>query len=305
MRRLAIIVDWGTSLFRAWLMDVESGEKLDEIAHGKGLRDLTTPEFPVYCRQQLEPWRERAGLPPIYMAGMVGSAQGWQMAPQLPLPIRVDDLTAHLTPAEGVEDAWIIPGCRHLDRHGVADLMRGEEAQIFGALLLAKRAQADLCLPGTHSKWARVDDCALVQFATSMSGEVYGTLIDHSLLGRPAVRGAAFSEAAFRKGLEQAEREGGLLHHLFTVRSRHVHGDLAAEDIASYLSGVLIGHEVMEQAKRCRGEVVLVCAPTLKTPYEIALDAQGLRPAWIASADASTAGMCEIIRRHEPPVDQP
>lgn len=299
MSRLAIIVDWGTSRFRAWLVEVETGATLDEIVDGKGLRELTTPEFPGYCRDRLAPWRDRPESVPIYMAGMVGAAQGWQTAPQLPLPIRADELAAHMVPATGLTDAWIIPGCRYTDCDGVADLMRGEEVQIFGALALTQRSDADLCLPGTHSKWARVRDGALTAFSTSMTGEVYEALMDHTLLGRPAERDAGFSEPAFRKGMQQADHDGGLLHHLFSVRSRHVQGDLAPDEIASYLSGLLIGHEVRENAKRYAGGVLLVCSPALKTPYETALAAHGMTHTWIASSEASVAGVRDVILRRQ------
>lgn len=299
MSRLAIIVDWGTSRFRAWLVEVESGATLDEITDGKGLRDLATPEFPDYCRGRLAPWRDRPEPVPIYMAGMVGAAQGWQAAPQLPLPVQTDDLAAHAVPAAGVTDAWIIPGCRYTDQHGVADLMRGEEVQIFGALALTERGDADLCLPGTHSKWARVHDGALIAFSTAMTGEVYEALMDHTLLGTPAERDAAFAAPAFRKGMQQAARDGGLLHHLFTARSRYVQGDLAAGEIASYLSGLLIGHELTDTAGRYQGDVLLVCSPALKTPYETALQVLGVTHTWVASSEASIAGMREIILRRQ------
>src|SRR5258708_4745570 len=48
----------------------------------------------------------------------------------------------------------------------------------------------------------------------------------------------------FRAGLRQAREPGGLLHHLFSVRPRGLLGDIPGDGLASYLSGVLIGHEI-------------------------------------------------------------
>ena len=48
----------------------------------------------------------------VYMAGMVGAPQGWQTAPQPVLPVGPDDLAREVVAAEGLADAWIVPGCR-------------------------------------------------------------------------------------------------------------------------------------------------------------------------------------------------
>lgn len=294
-----ILVDWGTSSFRAWLLDPRRHAPLDEIASGKGLRDLQTPDFPAYAAERLAPWRAGPTPPPIYMAGMVGSAQGWQAAPQLPCPVTLEDLARHTTPANGLADAWIVPGCRTPDGAPAPDLMRGEEVQIFGALEIAGIADADLCLPGTHSKWAQVRAQALVGFATAMTGEVYATLLAHTILGRPAAADKPFCDAAFAKGLDEHKRAGGLLHHLFSARSRHVQGELTPLEIPSYLSGLLIGHEVASMAERAsRAEVLLVCAAALRQPYARALAAQGLASRWIDARAASIAGLRAVIARH-------
>ena len=62
--------------------------------------------------------------------------------------------------------------------------MRGEETQILGVLAASGRGDGLFVLPGTHSKWARVEAGRIVGFATFMTGEVFAALKDHSLLGR-------------------------------------------------------------------------------------------------------------------------
>ena len=297
MSARAIVVDWGTTAFRAWLIERDGGAVLDEISDGKGLLELSREDFPGYCRRQLTGWRDGGG-PPIYMAGMVGSAQGWQTAPQPPVPIDLPAIAAATVPAEGLEAAWILPGCRRVDSDGVPDVMRGEEVQIMGALSASDRRSAVLCLPGTHSKWAWARDGALVDFTTSMTGEVYGLLLDHSLLARSARRDAPWQEAAFRRGLAQSALDGGLLHHLFTTRSRDLAGELAPDEAPSYLSGLLIGHELAAMAPRIGSSaepILLVGAAKLKRPYEVAMSARDWRVSWIDSATATLLGISAVI----------
>lgn len=298
-----IVVDWGTTSFRAWL--VAGGEVQDEIPSGTGMRDTAREDFPRYCGEQLARWRTGAEPPPVYMAGMVGAPQGWQAAPQPVLPVGIDDLAAQVVAAEGLADAWIIPGCRVQKSDAEIDVMRGEEVQIFGALDLLKRDDALFCLPGTHSKWAEVRGRKLVHFTTSMTGEVYETMLGHTILAKTADRAAPFDEAAFRKGLAQADSADGLLHQLFTARCRTLYGDMKPELTPSYLSGILIGAEVRAmrglhpQAK----EVLLCGSDALRGPYGIALAAAGIAITAVSAKAASLAGIGTIAARHRAHVD--
>lgn len=293
-----IVVDWGTTAFRAWL--VEAGEVKDEIPSGTGMRDTPREEFAGYCAAQLSRWRSGANPPPVYMAGMVGAPQGWQTAPQPVLPVGIEDLAAQVVAAEGLADAWIVPGCRVQKSDAEIDVMRGEEVQIFGALDLLKRDDALFCLPGTHSKWASVAARKLVHFTTSMTGEVYETLLGHTILAKTADRAAPFDEAAFRKGLAQAGSADGLLHQLFTARCRTLYGDMTPALTPSYLSGVLIGAEV----RAMRGlypqatEAVLCGSDALRGPYGIALAAVGIATVTVSAKAASLAGIGAIAARH-------
>lgn len=298
-----IIVDWGTTSFRAWLVDAD-GTVRDEIADGKGMRALRRDAFAAYCAERLRPWRTTPPLPPVYLAGMVGSPQGWETAPQPPLPVTLADLAAQVMPVSGMDGAYIIPGVRRQDAPDACDVIRGEEVQIFGALAETGRTDAILCLPGTHSKWARVEGGTLTGFTTSMTGEVYEVMLDHSVLGLPAERAAPFATEAFDAGLAQAEQTGGLLHHLFTARARRLYGDLEAADVESYLSGLLVGAELAAMRTLYPdaegGRVLLVCAPRLRLPYERAFRQAGLSCHWLSARDASLRGIGAVAARHRP-----
>ncbi|MHB0774641.1 2-dehydro-3-deoxygalactonokinase [Halomonas sp. WWR20] len=292
--RQLIAVDWGTSNFRAFLVDLDTGQCVDSRRSEAGLRALATAEFPHYCEAHVGDWRGD-GEVPVYLAGMVGSARGWSEAPQLELPVAAADLAAHIVPAPGLANVWIVPGVKVVTAEHV-DVMRGEEVQAFGALALAGVSEADCCLPGTHSKWARLEEGRLASFTTVMTGELYHAVRFHTLPGEPARDEAVFDEAAFRQGLGRAGCPGGVMHALFEARSRHLYSGLIAAQVGSFLSGVLIGEEVraMREARPTLTSVLLVGAENLRVPYTLALEAVGLTVTYFDSDAATLAGLRAI-----------
>lgn len=291
-----IVVDWGTTAFRAWLLDAD-GFVLDEIPSGRGMRDLERDAFPAYCAERVAPWRRERSVP-IVMAGMVGAAQGWQLAPQPTLPVSVATLADGLVAAEGLADAWIVPGARCETAAGEVDVMRGEEVQIFGALALAGRTEATLCLPGTHSKWARVVDGRLVDFASHMTGEMREVLLGHSILSKTTVADAPFDPSGFAQGMAAIGRGGGLLHAAFLTRSLVLWDRLTPQAAPSFLTGVLVAAE-LEAAlagERPAEPVLVVCSEALRAPYETALAAHGVASRHVSAREATLAGIRAVMR---------
>jgi len=195
---------------------------------------------------------------------------------------------------------WMVAGVC-LDPAGERrDVMRGEEVQVFGALDMAGLDSATLCLPGTHSKWVRVRGGALADFATAMTGEVFHVMRKHSILATLMGDDADHDDAAFGRGLAVSANAGGVLNHLFSIRADGLFGLMAADAQASFLSGLLIGHEIRDLAQSIReddspvllvGEIALSALygsalARLNIPY-VPIDAQaatirGLRAVWAA-----------------------
>src|SRR5262249_43928520 len=137
----------------------------------------------------------------------------------------------------------IAPGIACVDRDGRPDIMRGEEAQIFGALAmspeLAKGAHVFL-LPGTHSKWAWIDDGRIIRIRTFMTGELYALLQRSSLL---AAKSSVESEAeavGFEAGVQRAQ-DTGAMSALFEARSAQLCAGRSADWARGFISGLLIG----------------------------------------------------------------
>ena len=205
---------------------------------------------------------------------MIGSRQGWAEAPYAECPAGFSEIAAAMKEVRwGAHHGWIAPGLTCRDESGVRDVMRGEEVQILGVIEELGAGEHRICLPGTHSKWARVRDGRIERFGTYMTGEVFAVLKAHSILGR-MMSGEQPDEAAFLEGVARAGMPGGLLHHLFGVRARGLFGEIADKSSASYLSGILIGHELRSAAREA-SRFYLLCAPQLAALYKTAAHATG------------------------------
>ena len=254
-----IAIDWGTTSFRAYRLDAK-GAILETRAAPKGSLSVPAGGFARVLHEQIHDWPDT----PIIMSGMVGSRQGWVEAPYVPCPAGFDEIAAALR--EVREGVWIVPGVSCRDEAGVPDVIRGEETQVLGA-----ERDGLFCLPGTHSKWVEVRAGRIERFSTAMTGEVYGVLKSHSILGRMMEEGNT-NAAAFRRGVERSGEPGGLLHHLFGVRTKGLMGELDAAASSSYLSGLLIGHEI--RAVR-PGSFMVLGEPRLAELYSEAAAALG------------------------------
>lgn len=278
-------VDWGTTSLRAYRLD-EAGAVLDRRESAQGILSVAEGGFPAVLDATIRPWLE-AGEELVLLCGMVGSRQGWREAPYLPCPAGPAEIAAATVPLPfpGARRCFLVPGLSARGPEGVPDVMRGEETKLIG--LLAElgdggAAGATLCLPGTHSKWARLEGGRVSGFATRMTGETRAVLLAHSILGRlsaPAAREGA-SDEAFRRGVRRSRDRGGLLHHLFGTRALGLMGELAAEETDDYLSGLLIGHEVRAAAEDegagGGGAVHLAGSATLCRLYALAFDEYGV-----------------------------
>lgn len=286
-----LAVDWGTSSFRAYRLGSD-GNVRDRREATLGILQVPSGGFAAAFEDQVGDWLA-AGEAPVVMCGMIGSRQGWVEAPYAECPAGIEDLASQLYPVRWRDrGAWIVPGL--VDRRGgVPDVMRGEETQLVGALARLGPGQHLVCLPGTHSKWARVADGRIVGFRTHMTGEVFGVLKAHSILGRLMAEGPE-DESAFEAGLARARDPGGLLHHLFGARTRGLFGELPAVALSSYLSGVLIGHEVVAEADG-GATVHIIGAPRLAALYEQALRGAG-KTARVLDPDLAVAGLAALAR---------
>ena len=279
-----IAVDWGTTNRRAYAVSAE-GRVTADFEDSRGLLSLRPEDFAPAAQDV----RERLGSLPMLLAGMVGARSGWAEVPYVAAPAGLAGL------ARGVhmvaDDIAIVPGVSVCgDR---SDVMRGEEVQVLGAVTAGLVApDAAVCQPGTHTKWITMADGQIADFRTSMTGEIFALIKDHSILAAH-LQGGVSANAGFLAGVDTAVSGEPLLDALFGVRSRMLLGALDASLSCAYTSGILIGTDVA--AHTSRGERVAVLGrPELCKLYAAALERAGCEATCTDGAGAFVAGMSAI-----------
>ena len=152
--------------------------------------------------------------------------------------------------------------------------MRGEETQVLGVPALL-RDGGTACVPGPHSRWARVQGGRIVDFTTHMTGEAYSALRGYTILVR-TMRDGPVDGPPFDAGVSRSGQPGGLMHHVFGVRALNLAGALTEVETPAYLSGILIGHEVRAALAEASGAVVQVIGlPDITALYARTITACG------------------------------
>ena len=238
-----IAVDWGSTHLRMYRLGAD-GTLHKRVRSGQGTL-ASRGHFGEVLRHELAGWDEG----PVLLCGMVGARGGWHEMPYLDCPAGIESLAAgmqRVQPPDFPErELWFVPGLRDAAAGAVPDVMRGEETQVAALLDSLPGGAHHVCLPGTHSKWVGIRERRVQRIRTFMTGELYSVLRGHSILGA-LMEGddSSFDGEAFDAGLRRSGEPGGLAHHLFGVRTTGLSGQVRGDALPSYLSGLLIGHEL-------------------------------------------------------------
>ena len=297
-----IALDWGTSNLRASLLD-QNAQEIDRRSAPGGIMTVKDGRFTEALLSLVGDWMDNHPCP-LIASGMIGSRQGWKEAPYLDCPATLAQAAQHLIRVEielpqktaAPRTLYIAPGLRCLESNGQFDVMRGEETQVWGAEI----APGSLCvLPGTHSKWAWLGtDGSVSRFRTYMTGELYGLLTKHGILGRLMTFGAP-SPVHFQKGVRMGlESPDQASHVIFSARTAGLMGEIPSEGLPDYLSGILTGLEVAA-ATAAHGAtlppVTLLGDDDLCARYESALECVGVA-SQRAAKNATTQGQWMIAK---------
>lgn len=252
MAEALIGLDWGSTALRAWLYD-DQGRVLAERHADLGVSRLSTagpgvPSFDEAFHDVCADWLGSPNDLPVIASGMVGADHGWLPTPHRPLPVDLaDEIDCSVLSTSSGIAIHVVPGVSAPGPdHAV---MRGEETELLGLPLAA--GEHEVVLPGTHAKWIRVRDGRIREIQTYITGELFDLLLHRSSLAALAtpVTPSVTHWEAFTRGLDQARRSrGNVLSSLFTARTLPLARQLATDQIADYLSGLLIGGELCTRA---------------------------------------------------------
>ena len=281
-------INWGSSNFRAYRIAADGG-LIDEYSAAAGIAGLDRNGIAAMMRELAARWP--TGMP-VYASGMIGSNIGWVEVPYAEAPAGCDELSQTVTRADiGGVEVRIVPGiaCRRAF-DGAPDVLRGEEIELLGL----GHSDGLAALPGTHTKWVRLDRGRVVDFFTAMSGEIFDRLTAQGLLAS-IVAGEATDGAAFRDGVATGQsRKLGLASLLFGARARVVRRALGRADASSYIRGLLIGSEIADALAvypdLARANVPLTGSGPLSRLYAAALAANGIGSRIVDSREACRRG---------------
>jgi len=286
-----ISCDWGTSSFRLRLLTGKDSPKI--LADRTSPRGVSTfpagdaDEFQNYLILELDRLFRAAKLSPepipIYFSGMITSTLGWRELPYADLPFPLDGSRAVmertlLQRVYGSHELVFVSGIRSAD-----DVLRGEETELMGILqepaLQKWSGRGIAVLPGTHSKVIQIEDRAIVGFRTYLTGELFEVLCRNSILKHSVDPEPNPDEAAlefFDLGVKRAADQG-LLESLFSVRTNVVLKGIPRNFNSLYLSGLLIGTEVLSILGHSAVEssILMGGKPSLQLFYERAFRVLG------------------------------
>ncbi|SDM00807.1 2-keto-3-deoxygalactonate kinase [Franzmannia pantelleriensis] len=283
-----IAVDWGSSNLRAWAVTA-AGRVLAHGGSERGMLSLASSDYETALLEVVGNWLPASRRTPVLVCGMAGARQGWREAAYLPLPARLDDLArgAVCPPVNDARPAVrLLPGlCQ--SAAGAFDVMRGEETQLAGLVADDRRFSGLVCLPGTHAKWARLEQGAVTRFTTCLTGELYGLLARQSVL-KHSIGADDLAAPGDREAFVFAVRDihanpGRYTARLFGLRASDLldaglpAGDARSARLAARLSGLCVGLELagMGDELADSGPITLVGNAALCTRYALALEALG------------------------------
>ncbi|RFB04586.1 2-dehydro-3-deoxygalactonokinase [Parvularcula marina] len=297
---------WGTTHLTLWRMTGDEGAPVPNIQDslsGPGAAKINREDFERVVFDLVEPWLDEGISQDILLAGMVGSTIGWVDVPYVACP-STPFFECHSMQCRDAH-IYIVPGMSCRNEDGAPNVMRGEETEIAGWLALdpLRREGAHLVvIPGTHTKWVRVEGGIVTGFLTSVAGELFAGFRQSGVIIPIDVELGVEPGSSFLEAVVTAQNNGSLVHDIFSVRARQV---LDAEDVTSAaerLSGLIIGADISGALQAMRDgsdvdSVTLIGAPHLQRRYEVALEAFDIKAQTLDAELAATAGLWAIAQR--------
>jgi 2-dehydro-3-deoxygalactonokinase len=296
-----ILGDWGTSQCRLYLCRGDDSlgtfQIIDE-AIGQGIKHLTNPQG--YFFKLCQPWLAQYGQMPVYLIGVVGSDAGWQQAGYIPCPTVIETIFGNSLSFDAKScQIHIVPGLSCTNPLNLPDTLRGEETQMIGWIVKNPTEKGQLlCLPGTHTKWAHIDQGQVNSFLTSPVGELYEIINNHSVISTPENK-SEWHQSSFDEGLAVAlDGSQNILHSIFSCRARLLLKGKPESTSASYLSGLLIGSDVRDAIGHFEhfNKVTVIGNDDVMPLYVQALLRCGIKADSMKGQDASLTGLKAFVR---------
>ena len=263
-----IAVDWGTTSFRAYLM--LNNDVLKNVETNDGMKFVQNQHFEETLVSLIEPWLERKHKIEILASGMVGSKQGWIEAPYQKTPCNLNNIQ-FISPSVK-DNRFSLKIFSGISQDNTPDVMRGEETQIAGFLYDNPNFNGSICLPGTHSKWVKIENGNIINFKTFMTGELFEIISKNSILIHSVTSNKVLKNE-LRMAVDEIFKNPKIFGNaLFQLRADDLINSRGCEIYKSKLSGYLLGLELAGSLEFWKKkDVVLIGNPDLTELYEYIL----------------------------------
>ena len=292
-----LAIDCGTTNTRVWL--IEGGEVAARAEVMAGVRDTARTGSTATLRggiaKAIDQASSQAGVErPAFAlaAGMITSNLGLVELPHAAAPVAAVDLSESVERVDFPERdslaVYFVRGVRtgqaecSLDDAPDADIIRGEETEIFGALeTLGLDGPLLYVHLGSHTKIIRVDkESRIAGGVTTLAGELDHVVRSETILSSalPPERMEQCDDELLDRGAEWTERYG-LSRTFFLIRILEQSGKYDAQQLGSVFVGAIAfgdiqairGHGLAEPGAR----VILSGRPRFQSAWHRFLEREG------------------------------
>ncbi len=287
-----IAIDWGTTNFRAYL--IKNNCVVKKIVTNDGIKNIKKKNFENILIRKLGIKNNLNVKITILSCGMIGSKQGWFDTGYINnLNLNSKNLTKIKTKNKNL-NFYIVKG---ILQKKPLDVIRGEETQILGYLSLFKKFTGYICLPGTHSKWIKINKGKLINFKTFMTGEMYEIITENSILKHSILENKINFKVFDNSLLLALHNEFNIFENLFEIRSRYLLTNKKYFPRSEIL-GYLIGSEIKSNLKNIRrSNIVIIGSKSNSRIYSRALKTINIKNRSFDSSEMTVEGLKIFYKR--------
>mgnify|MGYP001359360201 FL=1 len=279
-----ISVDWGTSNLRIRFISDPNFQIQGEFFYNHGLKKMNEiweeskdifPNKKNYLLDKLLEYInktlfEHANIKNIIISGMASSSIGIQELDYSTIPFDLFNPKIILKKIEWKEKIIsLISGVKKSD-----DIMRGEETQVIGITdEFINQDNVLIIVPGTHSKHIYCNKGIITDFKTFMTGEIFNSFVENTILSQ-SIEYDNFKEEyeiSFLNGLDQIKKGFSLINVAFKLRTNDLFKKKSKRDNYHFLSGLLLGEELLKLDLRKTNKIIVYTNPKLAKIYTTAL----------------------------------
>ena len=284
---LWVALDWGTSNFRAYLMD--NNNVIDQVSTQEGMKFIDQNEFEKILIKNIDAWNNKFDIKVIIASGMVGAKQGWIEVPYINSPCDIRNVNFKTLKILDDANIHILSG---VSQFNPSDVMRGEETQIAGFLLNNVDFNGSICLPGTHSKWVNMNSYNIQEFTTFLTGELYEIVKKYSILNHSLNTTELDDEIVKSSAKLIIENPSFISNKLFEIRADNLLKNSNQTSNNSKLVGYLLGIELSGSRTYWEDkDLVIIGSSNLNKYYELILNERSNSIRLFNSSDMALNGL--------------